>query len=294
MAAREAGAAGGGPPGQLRTFAFSADRARQERDDGGATATVQSETQFDRDGRAIREKVLAQAAAATAAGAAAPADDGTYKGQAGYIDHRQGFRREHTIAAEKNNPHGPLRAPTNVRFTFVMDYKPDICKDYKETGYCGYGDACKFMHDRGDYKHGWQIDKEWEEKEKLRKEREAKLAKGELEGESGDEEEEDDGLPFACLLCRRVWAEVADPVVTKCRHYFCEECALRHNAKSKTCAQCGQPTSGVFNTAKDILAKVKAQREGGGSSRAKRPRDDDGAAAEQGDKFAPSMGWKLG
>jgi hypothetical protein len=26
------------------------------------------------------------------------------------------------------------------------------CKDYKETGRCGYGDSCKFMHDRGDYK----------------------------------------------------------------------------------------------------------------------------------------------
>lgn len=33
--------------------------------------------------------------------------------------------------------HGPLRASTNVRMTVRIDYQPDICKDYKETGYCG-------------------------------------------------------------------------------------------------------------------------------------------------------------
>jgi hypothetical protein len=27
-------------------------------------------------------------------------------------------------------------------------------------------DACKFMHDRGDYKTGWQLDKDWDEQEK--------------------------------------------------------------------------------------------------------------------------------
>jgi hypothetical protein len=27
-------------------------------------------------------------------------------------------------------------------------------------------------------------------------------------------------------------------VVTKCRHYFCEQCALQHNAKTKLCAAC--------------------------------------------------------
>lgn len=32
---------------------------------------------------------------------------------------------------------GPLRASTNVRMTVRFDYQPDICKDYKETGYCG-------------------------------------------------------------------------------------------------------------------------------------------------------------
>ena len=46
--------------------------------------------------------------------------------------------------------------------------------------YCTFGDACKFMHDRGDYKSGWELDRDWklkEEKEKrdalqVRRERE--------------------------------------------------------------------------------------------------------------------------
>ena len=55
-----------------------------------------------------------------------------------YVDYRAGFRREHTIASEKGGgAHGPMRASSNVRMTFIMDYKPDICKDYKETGFAG-------------------------------------------------------------------------------------------------------------------------------------------------------------
>ena len=42
------------------------------------------------------------------------------------------------------------------------DYAPDICKDFKETGFCGFGDSCKFMHDRSDYKFGWQLEREME------------------------------------------------------------------------------------------------------------------------------------
>ena len=34
---------------------------------------------------------------------------------------------------------GPLRAPLYLRSTVRWDYQPDICKDYKETGYCGFG-----------------------------------------------------------------------------------------------------------------------------------------------------------
>ena len=56
-----------------------------------------------------------------------------------------------------------MRAPANLRATTRWDYAPDICKDYKETGFCGFGDSCKFMHDRSDYKFGWQLEKEWED-----------------------------------------------------------------------------------------------------------------------------------
>ncbi|GJP45987.1 hypothetical protein CLOM_g5615 [Closterium sp. NIES-68] len=110
---------------------------------------------------------------------------------AGYADHTAGFRREHTVASEKaSGAHGPLRASTHIRWSVRFDYQPDLCKDYKETGYCGYGDSCKFLHDRGDYKAGWQIEREWQEKEKRRKEAAAMGMLEEGEGGEGEEEEE--------------------------------------------------------------------------------------------------------
>ena len=32
----------------------------------------------------------------------------------------------------------------------------------QETGTCGYGDNCIYIHDRTDYKHGWQLEADWE------------------------------------------------------------------------------------------------------------------------------------
>jgi hypothetical protein len=81
--------------------------------------------------------------------------------------------------------------------------------------------------------------------------------------------EEEDELPFACLICRRLWAEAQDPVVTRCKHYFCEQCALQHNAKTAKCFACEQPTGGIFNVAHDILRREKAKKRkeaGGGSN----------------------------
>lgn len=74
--------------------------------------------------------------------------------------------------------YGPVRSSgTNVRMTLRIDYEPCICKDYKETGYCGFGDTCIFLHDRSDYKSGWKIEQEYEQKRK----REEELQKKKLE-----------------------------------------------------------------------------------------------------------------
>jgi RING finger protein 113A len=151
-----------------------------------------------------------------------------YKGIHGYKDYKAGFRREHTVASEKaGGAHGPLRASAHIRVSARFDYQPDICKDYKETGYCGYGDSCKFMHDRGDYKSGWQLERDWDEAEKERKRNLAMGHGGDdddhVHGDD-DDNDDDDELPFACYICREPFV---DPVVTKCKHYFCEHCALK-------------------------------------------------------------------
>ncbi|ORX57607.1 hypothetical protein DM01DRAFT_1334200 [Hesseltinella vesiculosa] len=145
---------------------------------------------------------------------------------------------------------GPQKAPANLRVTARFDYQPDVCKDYKETGFCGYGDSCIFLHDRGDYKSGWELDKEWEEAQK-------KGTADPSQYEISDSDSEDE-VPFACLICRN---EFANPVVTRCGHYFCEACAISNYRTNSKCFACGAPTAGVFNTAKNILEKLRAKKE---------------------------------
>ncbi|KAG2657537.1 hypothetical protein PVAP13_1KG152300 [Panicum virgatum] len=238
-----------------RRFQYESSRTIQSTD-SRATATLETETEFDRDARAIRERQLKQAEEALkknpSGASSASASGEVYKGIHGYTDYKAGFRREHTVASEKaGGSHGPLRASAHIRLSARFDYQPDICKDYKETGYCGYGDSCKFMHDRGDYKSGWQLEKEWEEAEKARKRRIAMGGGDGSDDEAADEDDDDDdeALPFACFICRQPFV---DPVVTKCKHYFCEHCAL----KNKKCFVCNKPTMGIFNAAHEIRKKM--------------------------------------
>nr|GME09877.1 zinc finger CCCH domain-containing protein 1 [Ipomoea batatas] len=136
-------------------FQFESSREIQVQTDNKATATLETETEFSKDARAIRERVLKRAEEALKGKNESTVDEKLYKGIHGYTDYKAGFRREHTISSEKaGGSHGPLRASAHIRVSARFDYQPDICKDYKETGYCGYGDSCKFMHDRGDYKSG--------------------------------------------------------------------------------------------------------------------------------------------
>ncbi|CAH8336776.1 unnamed protein product [Eruca vesicaria subsp. sativa] len=189
-------------------FHYDSSKEIQVQNDSRATATLETETDFNQDARAIRERVLKRADEALKGNKNKASDEKLYTGNHGYTDHKAGFRREQTISSEKaGGSHGPLRASAHIRVSARFDYQPGICKDYKETGYCGYGDSCKFVHDHGDYKPGWQIEKEWEEAEKVRKRNKA------MGVEDDDEKKQE---PFV------------DPVVTKCEHYFCEHCALKN------------------------------------------------------------------
>src|SRR5699024_2136770 len=149
-----------------------------------------------------------------------------------------------------------------------MDYAPDVCKDvrdsthplpfpslpfpfplhavrhsgkrtlltyhkqYKQTGFCGFGDNCKFLHDRSDYKQGWQLDKEWETVSKGRNAMAGTVVANANRDKapttaSDDEDDEEamlDNIPFACVICRGPYKA---PVTTRCGHYFCEGCALK-------------------------------------------------------------------
>lgn len=88
-------------------------------------------------------------------------DDGLYHGQKAYKTH---IKKSTEIP--KSMRVGPQRTASTIRTVTITDYQPDVCKDYKgavffffyekksidrftETGFCGFGDTCKFLHDRG-------------------------------------------------------------------------------------------------------------------------------------------------
>lgn len=164
---------------------------------------------------------------------------------------------------------GPLKAPTFVRTTARFDYQPDICKDYKETGFCGFGDSCIYLHDRGNTLSGWQLEEEYEKKKKEeqdKKQKEMDLFCQEITGDdtSGSYGNKatgslDDGIPFACFLCRKAFV---DPVVTVCSHYFCQKCILDHvqsisSGSNASCPICKKDTNGVFNHPTKLFTKKR-------------------------------------
>ncbi|XDG08071.1 hypothetical protein ABKA04_007686 [Annulohypoxylon sp. FPYF3050] len=182
--------------------------------------------------------------------------DGTYKGLANQTK----FIQRNPDAP--NRTVGPIKAATNIRTITVTDFAPDVCKDYKQTGFCGFGDNCKFLHAREDYKQGWQLDKEWENVTKGKKNIGGKVVAG--RGANADEDDFDaaeeallEKIPFACIICKGPYKE---PIVTRCQHYFCLPCALQRYRKDPSCANCGAGTGGVFNTAKTLSKLLEKKR----------------------------------
>ncbi|KAF5380518.1 hypothetical protein D9615_004742 [Tricholomella constricta] len=167
-------------------------------------------------------------------------DDGQYRGQSAYKSHLK-----KSTDVPKAMRVGPQRSTNTIRTVTIVDYQPDVCKDYKETGFCGFGDTCKFLHDRGTYLAGWQLDKL------------AENAKNQVE-EDSDSDSDDEDVPFACLICRKPYT---DPIVTRCGHYFCSACAIKRFAKTPKCLACGATTGGIFNRADKIIEKINKKKQ---------------------------------
>lgn len=168
--------------------------------DQGATATNEIDTEFDRDAQAIHAKSLK-----INEELAGKEDDKVYRGLNNYAQY---YKKKDTAAGNASSGmvrNGPMRVPQHLRATVRWDYQPDICKDYKETGFCGFGDSCKFLHDRGDYKHGWQLEMEH-----------AKGSNGNNSDDGDDSKYEinsdDEELPFKCFICRESFV---NPIATK-------------------------------------------------------------------------------
>ncbi|KAF8629841.1 hypothetical protein AX15_003207 [Amanita polypyramis BW_CC] len=166
--------------------------------------------------------------------------DGLYRGQSAYKSH---IKKSTEIP--KSMRVGPQRSTNTIRTVTIVDYQPDVCKDYKETGFCGFGDTCKFLHDRGTYLAGWQLDKLAETPKKQA-------------DDVSDSDDSDEDVPFACLICRKHYT---DPVVTRCGHYYCSACAIKRFAKTPKCLACGAPTGGIFNRADKIIERVNKKRQ---------------------------------
>jgi RING finger protein 113A len=258
------------------TYAANKSAASEAPKDMGATATYELDTELNKDSQAVFER----AKKINDELKLKETDDKVYRGMNNY---QQFYEAKDTVLGNASSGlarnKGPIRAPTNLRATVRWDYQPDICKDYKETGYCGFGDSCKFMHDRSDYKHGWQLERDWEkahgsggksfqtvgQNKRKRRGNDEENGSGNEDDDDDDDDpnkyviagvhsDEDEDLPFKCIICKNSFV---NPVVTKCKHYFCEKCFIQNNKKSTKCFACKKQTLGIFFVAHDIIKKMK-------------------------------------
>lgn len=234
-----------GPHDLSKSTAFTGDRSATIKDSDDATKTSHWQ-ELDESARPTSDSKTST-----------EGNIGSYKGAANY----QSYIQKNPDTLSKSV--GPVKATTNIRTITVTDFAPDVCKDYKQTGFCGFGDSCKFLHAREDYKQGWQLDKEWESVTKGKKLEGTVVGGANKNGKPIDEDDEEsmlDNIPFACIICREPYK---NPVVTKCKHYFCEACALkRHRSKGgKACAACGTDTGGTFSVAKNLRKLLDKKRE---------------------------------
>lgn len=117
----------------------------------------------------------------------------------------------------------------NVRF----DYAAGLCKDYLETGYCGFGDSCIFLHDRGDYKMGWELDADFERQHQQKPD------------DTGFEIPEPvDPSLTECPVCKRPHEKAR--MLPECGHRFCMTCIVNALKTRLKCPLCKAVVSGTL------------------------------------------------
>ena len=172
-------------------------------------------------------------------------DSNEYRGQKAYALYAE--KSNASIYASKyTGSLGPVQAPSHVRSTCRFDYAYGLCKDWRVSGYCGYGDSCIFVHDRTEVKTGWELEKEWEKEQEEKR----RIALSACENkEEGKNEEIDEKKK--CAICQ---GNVE--VTTKCKHEFCYKCCLEQFKKTAKCYVCGKDTKGIINDIKDSQTAV--------------------------------------
>jgi RING finger protein 113A len=236
-----------------------------------ATRELEVDTERDRDATAIRERneKISQDKLE------GKIDSSQYLGQSATIIYAEKSEKDKS-RAKITGSFGPMRAPTNIRTTCRFDYAHGICKDYKETGYCGFGDNCIFAHDRSDYKTGWEVEEEWR-REQFKKQKRVQDSMCSSEKNINDDEcdsscesvkydsdeeknESYKKIPMKCAICS---SDYVSPIITKCFHCFCESCAIKYYGKSSLCFTCKKPTNGIFNNADSIIQLIINKRKKG-------------------------------
>jgi RING finger protein 113A len=124
----------------------------------------------------------------------------------------------------------PLVAQTKQKYNVRFDYSAGLCKDFLETGYCGFGDSCIFLHDRGDYKMSWELDADFEKQQQQN------------DVINYEVPELVDPSLTECPICKR--AHEKPRMLPECSHRFCQSCIVNALKTKLKCPLCKLPVSG--------------------------------------------------